>query len=166
MPRILSVTNKLLSLRGAIEITDADGIVAYRAQGSLALVSPTWRIFRGDTEVATVRKRIFALSPTWDFEGELGALTVRRKILSFVRRYRASGGALDGAIVSGNLFDLHFEVSHAGETLAKASGRILSIRDRHEIEVLADPELFVVFAMLVVQLDRRDRRRRANYSDN
>jgi uncharacterized protein YxjI len=165
MARILSVSNKLLSLRGGIDIMDAQGMVAYRATGSFALFSPKWRIFQGDKEIASVRKRVFSFAPTWDFEGELGAITIRRKIFSFVRRYYTLGGPVDGAVVIGNLLDLRFKVSHAGVTLAKASGRVLTIRDRHEVEVLENPEQFVVFAMLVVQLDRRDERRRAAFDN-
>lgn len=166
MSRILSVANKLLSLRGAVEITDAEGRLAYRAAGSFALLSPTWRIYRENVEVGSVRKRIFAFAPTWDFKGELGTFKVKRKVFSFVRRYYAVGGAAHGASVTGNLFDLRFNVSREGRTLAKATGRILTIRDRHQVEVLGEPELFVVFAMLVLQIDRRDRRRKEAFNED
>jgi uncharacterized protein YxjI len=166
MSRILSVANKLLSLRGAIEITDERGDLAYRAAGSFSLLSPTWRIYRGDVEVGSVRKKIFTFAPTWELHGELGAFKIKRKILSFVRRYYAVGGAADGAVVSGNFLDLRFDVSHSGQTLAKARGRLLTIRDRHEVEVIGEPELFVVFAMLVLQIDRRTRKRKAASHDD
>jgi len=161
MSRVLSVTNKLLSLRGGINITDGRGELAYYAKGSFSLLSPTWRIYRGEQLVGSIRKRIFALRSTWDVQGELGVFKIKRTFFSFRRRYYAVGGALDGAIVTGNLFDLQFNVSRGGDTLAKAQGHLLTIRDRHEVEILAEPELFVVFVMIVLQLDRRDANRRA-----
>jgi len=166
MSTILSVTNQLFSLQGGINITDEQGALAYRAEGSFSLFSPTWRIYRGDNLVGSIRKRIFALFSTWDIQGELGAFKIKRTLFSFRRQYYAVGGPVDGAIVTGNLFDLRFNVSHAGDTLAKAGGRLLTIRDRHDVEILGDQELFVVFAMVVLQLDRRDEKQRAEADED
>ncbi|MBN3761237.1 hypothetical protein [Burkholderia sp. Ac-20365] len=166
MPRTLSVANKLLSLRGAVDITDDRGELAYRAKGSFSLLSPTWRLYRGDAEVGTVRKRLFSFVPTWRITGELGEFSVRRKVFALRRRYYAVGGPRDGATVAGNIFDLRFNVSHAGETLAHAKGRLLSVRDRHDLEVVAEPELFIVFVVLVLQLDRRDDQRASRHDND
>jgi uncharacterized protein YxjI len=68
--------------------------------------------------------------------------------------------------VAGNFLDLRYSVTCSGETLAQAKGRLLTVRDRHDIEVMAQPELFVVFALVVLQLDRRDEKRRASDDDN
>lgn len=164
MSRILSVANKLLSIRGAIDITDGEGNLAYRGKGQFALISPKWRIYRADSLVGTVRRRILAWAPTWDISGELGAFTIKRKRLSLTRQYYAVGGPAHGATMTGNLWDFKFHVSRAGETLAKARGRLLTMRDRHDVEVFAQPELFVVFAMLVLQMERRDERRKESLS--
>lgn len=166
MSRVLSVANKLLSLRGAVEITDGYGKMAYRGKGEFALLSPTWRVFRGDTPVGSVRRRVLSWRPTWDIKGELGDFRIMRKLLSFRRRYYTVGGPVDGATVTGNFLDLRYEVSRAGKSLAKARGRILTLRDRHEVEVLDEPELFVIFAMLVVQMDRAHERHQKSLTDD
>ena len=46
------------------------------------------------------------------------------------------------------------------------SGRLLSLRDRHGVEVLGEPELFVVFAMLVLQIDRREEAREVAFNND
>lgn len=166
MSRMLSVANKLLSLRGAIDISDGRGDVAYRAKGAFALLSPTWRLYRADAQVGTIRKRVLSFRPTWVITGELGEFLIRRKVFAIRRRYYAVGGPRDGAIVAGNFLDLRYSVTSGDETLAQAKGRLLTMRDRHDIEVLAEPELFVVFALVVLQLDRRDEKRRAADDDN
>ncbi|MBB5546534.1 LURP-one-related/scramblase family protein [Paraburkholderia fungorum] len=160
MSRILSVANKLLSIRGAIDITDGDGNLAYRGKGQFAFFSPKWRIYRENDLVGTIRRRILTWAPTWDISGELGAFAIKRKRFAFTRQYYAVGGPAHGATVSGNLWDFKFRVARAGETLAKARGRVLTVRDRHDVEVFGQPELFVVFAMLVLQMERRDERRK------
>lgn len=159
MPRLLSIANKLLSLRGRMEIADGHGNQAYEARGEFALLSPTWRITGEGKEVAQVRRKLLAWVPTWVIRGELGEFKVKRKLLSWTRQYYAVGGELDGAIIRGNLFDLRFEVCLGQEAIARATGRILTLSDRHDIEVLGEPELFVVVAMVILHLDRRDERR-------
>ncbi|WP_176043010.1 hypothetical protein [Burkholderia stabilis] len=160
MERVLSVANKLLSVRGAIDITDGEGRLAYRGQGQFAAFSPTWRVYRGDDQVGTIRRRLLSWAPTWDVKGELGAFQIKRKLLSFTRQYYAVGGPGAGAIVTGNLWGFKFQVTRRGATLAKARGRLITMRDRHDVEIYSGPELFVVFAMLVLQMDRRDERRK------
>jgi len=160
MSRVLSIANKLLSLRGRMEIADEQGAPAYEAQGEFALFSPTWRISRNDQEVATVRRKIFAWVPTWVIECGAESFLIKRKLLSWTRQYHAVGGTYDGAVVKGNIWDLSFRVSRASATLATASGKILTLRDRHNVEIFGEGELFVVIAMVVLQLDRRDARRK------
>ncbi|WP_175011331.1 hypothetical protein [Burkholderia lata] len=158
--RVLSVANKLLSVRGAIDITDGEGRLAYRGKGQFAAFSPTWRVYRGDDQVGTIRRRLLSWAPTWDIKGELGTFQIKRKLLSFTRQYYAVGGPGGGSTVTGNLWDFKFHVSRRGATLAKARGRLITMRDRHDVEIVGGPELFVVFAMLVLQMDRRDERRK------
>jgi uncharacterized protein YxjI len=152
-----------LSVRGAIEVADQDGDMAYHGKGELALFSARWRVYRGDSLVGSIRRRVFAWTSTWDIDGDLGNFVIKRKLFSLSRKYYAIGGSLDGATITGNLWDFRFRVSRGEETLARAARRILSIRDRIDVEVTAEPELFVVFAMLVLQLDRRDERRRDKF---
>ena len=157
-PRTLTVANKLLSLRGEIRIDDGGGDPAYVAKGQFAFF-PTWRVYRSGAEVARIRRKIFAIRPTWLVNTDAGDFQIRRKPLAFRRRYYAVGGAHDGATLTGNIFDLSFQVQLGDRSLARASGRILTLRDTHSVQVLtasAEDELFVVTAMLVLQLERRD----------
>ena len=158
MPRYLSVTNKLLTLRGAIRVTDENDDLAYEAKGEFALLSPTWTLFQGDVQVATFRRRIFAWRQTWEVTAVLGDFLIKRKLLSFTRQMYVEGGTYDGATISGNIFDLRFSVATAdGTVLGKAAGKILTLRDRHNVELLSqnqDDVIFTVVAMVVLQLAR------------
>lgn len=145
-----------------MEIADGHGNQSYEARGELSLLSPTWRITGEGREVAQVRRKLLAWVPTWDVCGELGEFKVKRKLLSWTRQYYAVGGELDGATIKGNIFDLRFEVKQGEEIIARATGRILTLRDRHNIEVIGQPELFVVIAMVILHLDRRDERQQVN----
>ena len=161
MTRILSIANKLLSLRGHIDITDEHGSLAYEAKGELALFAPTWRITRSEKEVATIRRKIFSWSPTWIVQEGSEVFQIKRKLLSWTRQYYAVGGSYDGTIVEGNIWDLSFRVFRNLDTIATATGKILTLRDRHNIEIVGEGELFVVIAMVVLQLDRRYERQQS-----
>lgn len=166
-PRTLTVANKLLSLRGEISIGDASGERAYVAKGQFSFF-PTWRVYRGGVEVARIRRKVLAIRPTWLVNTDANRFQIKRKLLALRRRYYAVGGAHDGATLTGNIFDLSFDVRLADRSIARASGRILTLRDTHSVQVLgetAEDELFVVAAMLVLQLERRDEARRRSNDD-
>jgi uncharacterized protein YxjI len=158
MTRILSIANKLLSLRGRMEIADEQGAPAYEARGEFALLVPIWRISRNEQEVATVRRKIFAWAPTWIIQCGPESFLIQRKLLSWTRQYHAVGGSYDGAVVKGNIWALSFRVARGPATLATASGKILTLRDRHNVEIFGEGELFVVIAMVVLHIDRREAR--------
>lgn len=156
MTRVLSMANKLLSLRGRLEVSDDAGALAYEARGEWAWLSPTWRLYQGPREFATVRRRLLAWSPTWEVGGELGDFLLRRRWWSWTRQYHVLGGPHDGALLKGSFFDYSFELTQGGTLLARAQGKLLTLRDRHQIEVLGGDERLVIIAMVVMQLERRD----------
>lgn len=153
----LVISNKLLSLRGRMQITDSSDHLLYEAKGEFALLSPTWRINKGVKQVATIRKKILSIAPTWCVDGNLGTFIIKRKLLSFKRKYNVIGGPFDGALISGNTWDWKFEINHGNESVAKASGKILTMSDRHNIEVIKggnEAELITVIAMVTLHLER------------
>jgi uncharacterized protein YxjI len=158
MPKVLNVANKLLSLRGAITLSDELDQPVFEAKGEFAFLSPTWRLCKGSTQVASIRKRIWAWSRTWDIESALGDFVIRRKLWSWTPQFRVIGGSLDGAVISGSLFDLNAEILVQGKLIAQAQGKILTLRDRHTVELLDQSDeavLFTAIAMVVMQLDRK-----------
>lgn len=153
MTRVLSVSKKFFSIKGEIHVTDEAGKPAYHAAGEFALL-PAWTITRNGDVVARVRRKPWSWCLTWEVDGEIGAFQVRRKTWAWTRQYTAIGGALDGALITGNFSGMKFEVRHGSQVLAKASGEFFSLADRHNVEVLGEHELFVVIAMLVILVDR------------
>jgi uncharacterized protein YxjI len=162
VPRRLTISNELLSLRGRITILDQLRQPAYEAHGSFALLRPTWTISRGSREVATIRRKILSLTSSWKIKGELGSFTLRRKLLAWTRRYRAIGGPFNGAILSSGIWDVKFQIRHQDVVLARAASALLTVRDRQVIELLQEGdavELFAVIVMVSLHLDHQDEKR-------
>ena len=154
MSRTLCVSRKWLSFKGEIRFTDEAGEPAYNATGEFAAMRPTWTFTRAGEVVARLRKKPGSWWLTWEVEGEAGVFEVQRKMWSWSRQYTVVGGGQDGARISGNFFDLKFEMRHGSRLLARSGGDLLTLQDRHLVEVLDGDELFVVIAMLVILLDR------------
>jgi uncharacterized protein YxjI len=160
----LIIRNQLLSIRGRMVIEDEGGQLAYEARGSFALFRPTWRIARGSQGVATIRRKLLSWTSTWMIKSELGNFVIRRKWWAWRHRYRILGGPFDGAMLNGNLWDLKFVILYRDATVARATGTLLTLRDRHTIQVLQDgdaAEIFTVISMVTLHLDRQDEKKRS-----
>jgi uncharacterized protein YxjI len=109
--------------------------------------------------LTTIRKRWFAWAEAFDVDDDLlGRFVVRRPLFAWRRRYRVDGGPFDAACLAGSAFDLTFALTDRHGALARARGRVLTLHDTHEIEILradATTGRFVAIMLAIVQVARR-----------
>jgi hypothetical protein len=154
MARVLVLKNKLSSFLGQIDVHTESEQLAYRAVSEWSWTSARWRLFQGERELAVLRRPWFAWMPAWQVGGALGEFAIERK-WSIKRHYTVKGGTYDGTVISGNLWDMSFVIDSPAGPLARASNRLMSLRDRHQVEILdEEAELLCVVAMVVVKADR------------
>ena len=157
MSRMLCIKNKIFSLKGKMFITDEHDKMIYEANGEFAFIAPTWKINKNELELASLKRKVFAWSPTWIVSSSFGDFIIKRKLWSWTRCYTIIEGPFDGAVAKGNIWGLKFEIGIDGQQIAKAKGEIFSIRDAHIIEILYDDEkaeLLTVILMVALHLDR------------
>lgn len=155
MARTLILKNKLRSLLGQIDIFTESETLAYRAISEWSWSSARWRLHRGGHELAFLKRPWFAWTPAWQVSGALGDIVIERKQWSMKRHYTVKGGAYDGTVISGNLWDQSFVIDSPSGTLARASNALMSLRDRHQVEILDEhAELLCIIAMVVIKADR------------
>lgn len=153
MSRTLSVAQKLLSLKERFQIYDDSDRVLYDCTWRFAWINAKWVLTRDGREVAVFRKRVWSIGAKWDVQSDLGDFLMRRKILSWRRRIVIEGGPLDGAQFTGSLLDLSFVLEHRDATLARARAKILTLRERHLVDVLDErPEVELLTAVLMTCL--------------
>ncbi|GAB3294106.1 MULTISPECIES: LURP-one-related/scramblase family protein [Pseudidiomarina] len=159
MAKALTVSTRVISLFGRIDITDEQGQLCYYGKGEFSLLRRRWRIFdNNDNELAQIIHKRFAIRPTFLVSGQLGDMMLQRKFFSLKREYWVTGGPYDGATFKGNLLDLAFTIMHNGKLIAKAAEKLISIRDTHRVELTssdANDELFTVIAMIAMQLEKK-----------
>lgn len=158
MSRVLNISNKILSLRGRMTITDGNGDEAYNAVGELAFVNPTWQLLKDNDTVAKITRKTFSWTSRWFVEWNSEIFEIKRKLFSFVRKYSVIGGSFDSVELIGSLTDLKFNISKNDHVIAKANAKILTIRGVHSIEIFDDQELteqFVAIMMVVLLMEKR-----------
>ena len=164
MTRHLTLSNALLSLRGRIHINDGEGQPRYEARGEFAFLTPTWRLMQGDRLLGTLRRKVLSWRPHYQvmLDGEQFAIV--GKLFSFRRHFTVRGGRWDGVVISGNLLDMRFSVSHDTQPLADAQGRWLSLRDTHQVQIHSNDEAderFVAMCLVLVMLEKDNDSRNA-----
>jgi len=158
MSKRFIIRDKLLSLRGRIEVTDAEDFLAYEAVGEFALFRPTWHVYRDGTEVATITRRLFSWSPSWDIASQLGNFTITRKLFSWTPGYCVSSGSFTDLRISGSLWDMSFQILRDEKLIAAARGKWMSLRNAQVIELLSNDaadELLTIIAMMLLHLDKK-----------
>src|SRR5690554_235265 len=159
MAKVLMVATRIFSLLGRIDITNSEGQLDYYAKGEFAWLRRRWRIFNANNdELIQICHKRLAIRPTFIVSGKLGDMVLQRKFWSFKREYWVTGGPYQGASFKGNLLDLAFTISHHDKMIAKASEKLLSDRDKHQVEVLTDSyddELFTVTALVAMLLEKK-----------
>lgn len=164
MTRQLTLSNALLSLRGRIHINDGAGQPRYEARGEFSLFSPTWRLMAGETVLGTLCRKILSWRTRYDLTLEGESFAIIGKLFSFRRHYTVRGGRWDGVVIGGNLWDMRFSASRAGQPLADAQGRWLTLRDTHQVQVHSDNEAderFVALCLVLVMLEKERTNRQA-----
>ncbi|MFL6708544.1 MAG: hypothetical protein ACJ8HI_10085 [Massilia sp.] len=157
-PRVLSITEKLLSWPGRLTVTDGDGQPLYECLSNWNFLLPSWTLRQAGNDLAVCRCKFLSFGRTWVVQTSQERYQLTRPLWSWRRRVLVEGGAFDGAELSGNVWDLSFKLTYHNRILARARGKILTLRDRHQIEVLdpsAEAELLTVIMMAQVLIEKR-----------
>lgn len=150
-----------MSFREKFRISDADGTVLYECAAQWSWFNRIWVLTREGKEVAVLTRKLWTLVETWDVKTDDDRFRLRGKLWSLRRRINVQGGRFDGAALTGNFFDLKFELSFLGQILARASGKVLTIRSSHDIELFDDSpqvELLTAILMSTLLIEKRQER--------
>jgi uncharacterized protein YxjI len=154
MARVLTVNRKLFSWwRQVHQVLDEHGTVLYAMTWRWGWPVRTWVVRRGGEPAATMRRKLLAFAPTWIVEAAGGRFLLRRRLLALRRRTQVLGGPFDGAELTGSLLGLSFRLEHGGRVVARARERLLTLRERHDVELLEDtPQAELLTALLMLNL--------------
>ncbi|WP_088007734.1 LURP-one-related/scramblase family protein [Indiicoccus explosivorum] len=147
----LYIKQKVLSLNGKFTVKDQDQQDAYYVEGSLMRIPKTFTIL--DTarkEVALITKKTFSFLPKFFVEANgRNVLTIKKEFSFLKARYTIDAAGIE---VSGNWWDMDFQVLRHGRVAGSVSKEWFTWGDSYRIQVL-DDEMETVLIAIAVAID-------------
>jgi uncharacterized protein YxjI len=146
------------------DITDEAGNAVYQVDGKVLSLSN--RLVIRDpsgNEVAEVRRRLIALTPTYEISiAGQDAAEVRKKFFTpFVDRFTIDVPGPEDLEMNGNLFEHEFTIKQGGQTVATVSKQWLSLTATFGVDIAPGQNDLLILAS-VLALDLAEDRERAS----
>lgn len=150
------IREKFFRLGEDSEITDESGRPVFLVDGKVFTLHSTLivRDVEGN-EVATVRKQLIALRPTYDITVKGQELAeVRKKLFSpFIDRYTIDIPGPDDLTITGSLFEHEFTVRRGDQQVATVSKAWISLTDTYGVDIApGENDLLILTSILALDL--------------
>lgn len=156
MSQVLTIKNKLLSVRGEMVFLNSSEQEVYAAKGQLSFFNPTWTLFKGSDQIAQMKRKLWSWSTKYLIETKASSFELKRKSWSWTRKYQVMGGYFNGAEITGGFWDTSFEMHHSGRPIYKGDNEFLTLRDTCHVTFYDEKHLDELAAILVaMRLDRK-----------
>ena len=137
---VFQVNGKLFSIHNTLTMRDMQGNEVATVRKHLIALRPTYEILHGGQEVAEVRKRFFT---------------------PFGDRFVIDIPGPDDLEMKGNIFEHEYQVTRGGNVVATVSKRWFSLTDTYAVEIAAGENVPVILASVLAldlteDAERRD----------
>ncbi|GAC1448628.1 MAG: LURP-one-related/scramblase family protein [Ktedonobacterales bacterium] len=133
-------------------ITDENGQPVFQVNGKLFSIHNTlvMRDMAG-AEVATIRKHLIALRPTYEIshQGQEMAEVRKRLFTPFVDRFTVDIPGPDDLEIGGSIFEHEFTIHRGNELVATVSKRWFSLTDAYAVDVAPGQNAALVLASVL-----------------
>jgi uncharacterized protein YxjI len=157
------IREKFFHLGEDSQITDESGQPIYEVDGKVLSLHNTLNVRdMSGNEVATVKRQLIALTPTYviDRPGQ-GETTVRKHFINLLGdHFTIDIPGPDDLEMEGNLFDHEYRITRGGAVVATVSKRWIALTDTYGIETApGQDDALILAAVLALDL-AEDRERR------
>lgn len=146
------IREKFFRITEDSDITDENRQPVFAVNGKLFSLhnTLTMRDMRGN-EVATVRKQLIALRPTFEIThaGQEVAEVRKRFFTPFGDRFVIDIPGPDDLEMNGNLFEHEYEVTRGGQVVATVSKRWFSFTDTYAVDIAPGEDVPVILASVL-----------------
>ncbi|MFC6181025.1 LURP-one-related/scramblase family protein [Lactiplantibacillus daowaiensis] len=146
--RQLYINQKILSFRDRYAVLDAQSEPVYQVTGSLFSIPKHFDIENmAGSVVARVTKKPIAWLPRFYLEIDGRQVATLQKRMTVLRaKYTLSALNLT---VTGDFWDMNFEVARNGQVIGSVAKRYFSIGDKYEITILDDADERLLVGLVV-----------------
>ena len=157
------IREKFFRLGEDSDITDESGRPVYHVDGKVFTLHHTlvMRDVAGN-EVATVRKHLISLRPTYEVtRGGQELAEVRKHLIGFLGdRFTIDIPVPDDFEVHGDIFDHEFTITRGGRVVATVSKQWFSLTDTYGVEVAqGEDDALILASVLALDLAEDEERR-------
>ncbi|EPY6472977.1 LURP-one-related/scramblase family protein [Clostridium sporogenes] len=117
----------LMSMFKKIKIYDIEDRELVYIKEKFIKILPTYLIYMGGNQVATMKKDIGILKPRFTVESIIGDYEVK-----------------------GDILDINFTIEKAGETVARVKKHFPAIRDSYEVDIKEGASQSLILAMVII----------------
>ncbi|MBO0552758.1 hypothetical protein EXQ31_08270 [Clostridium botulinum] len=117
----------LMSMFKKIKIYDIEDRELVYIKEKFIKILPTYLIYMGGNQVATMKKDISILKPRFTVESIIGDYEVK-----------------------GDILDINFTIEKAGETVARVKKHFPAIRDSYEVDIKEGASQSLILAMVII----------------
>jgi len=117
----------LMSMFKKIKIYDIEDRELVYIKEKFMKILPTYLIYMGGNQVATMKKDISILKPRFTVESIIGDYEVK-----------------------GDILDINFTIEKAGETVARVKKHFPAIRDSYEVDIKEGASQSLILAMVII----------------
>ncbi|HID0780221.1 TPA: LURP-one-related/scramblase family protein [Clostridium botulinum] len=125
--KLYKVQKILMSMFKKIKIYDIEDRELVYIKEKFIKILPTYLIYMGGNQVATMKKDIGILKPRFTVESIIGDYEVK-----------------------GDILDINFTIEKAGETVARVKKHFPAIRDSYEVDIKEGASQSLVLAMVII----------------
>jgi len=147
----LRIRQRILSMRDRFDITDEHGREKYYAEGALLSWGKRCTIWNAQkTEVARIEEKVFAFMPTFFiYVGNKEVATIKKEFSFFTPRYHIDFGNIK---VMGDPWRLNYTLESGGRTIGSINKKFFTMADTYEVDIL-DETLEPLILSLVLSID-------------
>ncbi|MEW4305775.1 LURP-one-related/scramblase family protein [Rossellomorea marisflavi] len=144
----LYMKQKVFSIGEKFTVKDQDELDRYYVEGSFMRFPKTFSIMdTGREEVALITKKMLSFLPTFFVEVEgKEVLTIKKEFSFFKPRYTIDAAGIE---VSGNWWDMNFQVFEHGEVVGDVAKEWFSWGDSYRVNVHKENMEKVMIALVV-----------------
>ncbi|NFQ92615.1 hypothetical protein FDG02_11935 [Clostridium sporogenes] len=117
----------LMSMFKKMKIYDIEDRELVYIKEKFMKILPTYLIYMGGNQVATMKKDISILKPRFTVESIIGDYEVK-----------------------GDILDINFTIEKAGETVARVKKHFPAIRDSYEVDIKEGASQSLILAMVII----------------
>lgn len=147
-----TIREKFFRLTEDSDITNDNGQAVFRVNGKLFSLHHTL-VMRdlADNEVATIRRQLIALRPTYEIDrhGQEVAEVRQHLFTPFGDRFTVDIPGPDDLEIHGNLFEHEYTITRGGDTVATVSKRWFSLTETYGVDIAPGQDDVVILASVL-----------------